>query len=121
MDCSRAEFLAALAPWCGRRCFLIHISRFGSLQAWLTLDSIGEDSLLMFSGSNAEDCLELHLGPAKHFEFGDSRISDESVRHSVENKFDQILLARIDEELVVTIMLPKEGINGGDEPTFVGR
>lgn len=70
---------------------------------------------MTFSGSNPGDYLELHLSRANHFEFGDARISHESVRHSVEAKFDQLLLARAGEELVVTIMLPREDSNGYED------
>src|SRR5579872_5261386 len=107
MDCTKEEFVSALIPWSSRRCHAISVSEFGAWQAWLTLENVGEELLLTFSGSNPGDVYEIHLAHADHFEFGDARIAHESVRQSVDALFDQILLARIGDKFVFTMMFPR--------------
>jgi hypothetical protein len=107
MDCDKKQFLSLLDPWRGKRCVVMVVSELMNCRLGLRLKSLSIDGVITF-GEESTEQLKLDLSSADHFEFGDSRMADDSLAPLAELVFDSVVCARITGTLLVGICLLRE-------------
>ncbi len=107
MQCDKKQFLSVIDPWRGKLCIVTITSEFFNCRLGLRLTTLSVDGVLTFGGESTEK-LVVDLSSADSFEFGDSRMADDSFPPLADRIIDSAVSARITGRLLVGVIFLRE-------------